>query len=135
MKFITELKNAILNEDFYETNEVIEKIKQEGNAFEYLPFIFEVIEKNPELDYGMPGPVVHFMESYYRKGYEGLLLKSVQKMPTSHTVWMLNRVINDPKLSNRKMYIDVLKSSLNRKDISQTVRKDIEEFLKYQKNK
>ena len=75
------------------------------------------------------------MESYYRKGYEGLLLKSVQKMPTSHTVWMLNRVINDPKLSNRKMYIDVLKSSLNRKDISQTVRKDIEEFLKYQKNK
>ena len=33
MKFITELKNAILNEDFYETNEVIEKIKQEGCAF------------------------------------------------------------------------------------------------------
>lgn len=134
MKFITELKNAMLNEDFYETNEVIEKMKQEDNAFEYLPFIFDIMETNPELDYGMPGPVVHFMESYYRKGYEELLLKSVQKMPTSHTVWMLNRVINDPELSNRKMYIEVLESALNRKDISQTVRTDIEKFLEYQGN-
>lgn len=29
------------------------------------------------------------------------------------------------------MYIEVLKSSLNRKDISQSVRKDIESFLEY----
>lgn len=135
MKFITELKNAMLKEDFYQTNEVIEKIKHESNAFEYLPFIFSVMETNPDLDYGMPGPVVHFMESYYRKGYEEILLRSVQNIPTSHTVWMLNRVINDPKLSNRELYIEVLKSSLDRNDISQFVRTDIENFLKYQQNK
>lgn len=135
MKFSTELKNAILKEDFYKTNEVIEKIKQESNAFEYLPFIFSVMETNPELDYGMPGPVVHFMESYYKNGYEEILLRSVQNMPTSHTVWMLNRVINDPKLGNREMYIEVLKSLLDRNDISQFVRTDIENFLKYQQNK
>ena len=135
MKFSTELKNAMLKEDFYQTNEVIEKIKQEGNAFEYLPFIFSVMETNPELDYGMPGPVVHFMESYYKKGYEEVLLRSVQNIPTSHTIWMLNRVINDPKLSNREMYIEVLKSSLDRDDISQFVKTDIKCFLKYQQNK
>lgn len=135
MKFSTELKNAMLKEDFYKTNEVIEKIKQESNAFEYLPFIFSVMETNPELDYGMPGPVVHFMESYYKNGYEEILLRSVQNMPTSHTVWMLNRVINDPKLGNREMYIEVLKSLLDRNDISQFVRTDIENFLKYQQNK
>lgn len=134
MKFTAELKNAMLKGDFYETNEVIEKIKQESNAFEYLPFIFNVMETNPELDYGMPGPIVHFMESYYRKGYEEMLLRSVQNIPTSHTVWMLNRVINDPKLSNREMYIDVLKALLKRNDISQSVRTDIEIFLKYQQN-
>lgn len=135
MKFITELENVMLKEDFYLTNEVIEKIKQESDAFEYLPFIFNIMETNPELDYGMPGPVVHFMESYYRKGYEEILLRSVQNTPTSHTIWMLNRVINDPKLSNREMYTEVLKSLLNRKDISQFVRKDIESFLKYQQHK
>ena len=135
MKFATDLKNAMLKEDFYETNEVLEKIKQESNAFEYLPFIFSVMEENPELDYGMPGPIVHFMESYYGKGYEGMLLRSVQNIPTSHTVWMLNRVINDPKLCNREIYIEMLKSSLNRNDISQPVRTDIENFLRYQQNK
>lgn len=135
MKFSTELKNAMLKEDFYKTNEVIEKIKQESNAFEYLPFIFSVMETNPGLDYGMPGPVVHFMENYYKNGYEEILLRSVQNMPTSHTVWMLNRVINDPKLGNREMYIEVLKSLLDRNDISQFVRTDIENFLKYQQNK
>lgn len=135
MKFITELKSAMLKEDFYETSKVLEKIKQESNAFEYLPFIFNIMEMYPELDYGMPGPVVHFMESYYRKGYEEILLRSVQKMPTSHTVWMLNRVINDPKLNDRERYIEVLKLSLNRDDISQVARMDIENFLKYQQLK
>lgn len=132
MRYLNELKDAMLKEDFYETNEVIEKIKQESDAFEYLPLIFSIMETNPELDYGTPGPTVHFMENYYRKGYEEILLKSVQKMPTSHTVWMLNRVINDPKLSNKEMYIEVLKMSLNRSDISQFVRDDIEKILKYQ---
>ena len=131
MKYIDELKDAILKENLYETNRVIEKIKGEDGAFEYLPYIFEITENNPELDYGMPGPIVHFMESYYRKGYEELLLKSVKNVPTSHTVWMLNRVINDPKLNDRKKYVEVLKSSLDREDISQIVKADIESFLKY----
>lgn len=131
MKYIDELKDAILKENLYETNRVIEKIKGEDGAFEYLPYIFEIMENNPELDYGMPGPIVHFMESYYRKGYEELLLKSVKNVPTSHTVWMLNRVINDPKLNDRKKYVEVLKSSLDREDISQIVKADIESFLKY----
>lgn len=135
MRFMDELKNAILKEDFYETNDVIEKIEKESNAFEYLPLIFEIMEKYPELDYGMPGPIVHFMERYYKKGYEGVLLKSVQNMPTVHTIWMLNRVLNDSNLSNREVYMEVLRSSLNRSDISPTVRKDIQSFLEYQQKK
>lgn len=134
MKFSNELKDAILEENFYKTNEVIEKIKQEDKAFEYLSFIFEIMEENPELDYGMPGPIVHYMESYYKKGYEVLLLHSVRKFPTSHTVWMLNRVMNDPHIDNKEEYIEVLKLSLNRNDISDDVRNDIEIFLKYQES-
>lgn len=128
MRFIKELNDAILNEDFYETHQILEMIKQEEDAFEYLLPIFDIMEKNPELDYGMPGPIVHFMEGYYRKGYEELLLDSIRKFPTGHTVWMLNRVMNDAQLNNRDKYIEVLKSSLNRNDISQIVRNDIEKL-------
>ena len=36
MNYFEELKQAILYEDFYTTNEIIEKIKLESNAFEYV---------------------------------------------------------------------------------------------------
>lgn len=135
MKYFNELKKAILNENFYETNQIIENIKQENAPFEYLSPIFEIMEENPELDYGMPGPIVHFMEGYYKNGYEELLLNSIKKIPICHTVWMLNRVINDSRLENREKYIEVLKSSMTRNDISDVVRKDIDDFLRYQENR
>ena len=53
MKLLNELSEAILNEDFYQTNQVIEKIKLQENAFEYIDSIFRIMESNPELDYGM----------------------------------------------------------------------------------
>ena len=55
-------------------------------------------------------------------------------MPTSHTVWMLNRVINDPALVEKSKYLNVLKNSLSRDDISKCVREEIKEFIEYQEN-
>lgn len=132
MKYIEELKNAIIDEDFYQTNEIIEKIKKENDAFEYVQLILEFMEENPEIDYGMPGPIVHFVETYYKKGYEELLLNSVEKIPTIHTLWMLNRVINDSNLIDKEKYIMTLVQAYKREDISQIVRNEIERFLKYQ---
>lgn len=134
MKYFNELKEAMLEEDFYETNDVIGKIKREENGLEYISAILRIMEKNPNVDYGMPGPIVHFMETYYKKGYEDLLLQSVINMPTSHTVWMLNRVINDPALVEKSKYLNVLKNSLSRDDISKCVREEIKEFIEYQEN-
>ena len=68
MKYFNELKEAMLEEDFYETNDVIGKIKREENGLEYISAILRIMEKNPNVDYGMPGPIVHFMETYYKKG-------------------------------------------------------------------
>ncbi|MBQ4220938.1 MAG: hypothetical protein II666_15450 [Butyrivibrio sp.] len=88
--------------DFIEKNEIaiIAKADLNNKRFEikkrdvelesYDLFVF--MENNPNIDYGMPGPIVHFMESYYKKGYEDELLKSVKRKPTQHTVWMLNRI-------------------------------------------
>jgi hypothetical protein len=70
------------------------------------------MEKNPTLDFGSPGPLVHFVEKYYRNGYEPELLASVSRRPIVHTVWMLNRLINGTKEADlRNKYIDALKAA------------------------
>ena len=46
MRFLEELENAILDENFYKTNEVIEKIRENENAFEYLSYISEFCKKD-----------------------------------------------------------------------------------------
>lgn len=73
--------------------------------------ILKFIENNPSVDFGMPGPLVHFVEAYYGKGYERELLESVTRKPTSHSVWMLNRVVNGTKGTNEKTkLIEVLRN-------------------------
>jgi hypothetical protein len=52
------------------------------------------MEDHSDLDFGTPGPLVHFVECFHRKGYESKLVESVERKPTSHTLWMLNRLIN-----------------------------------------
>lgn len=59
--------------------------------------ILRFMEENPGLDFGSPGPLVHFVEKFYGAGYEAELLASLKRHPTPHTVWMLNRIINGTK--------------------------------------
>ena len=33
----------------------------------YIEWILHFMEENPKIDYGMPGPLVHFMEKKYKK--------------------------------------------------------------------
>jgi hypothetical protein len=65
-----------------------------GIGLESVEPILRFMEDHPELDLGTPGPLVHFVERFYGKGYESKLVASVPRKPTSHTLWMLNRLIN-----------------------------------------
>src|SRR5574338_93795 len=65
-----------------------------GAGLETVEPVLQFMEEYPAIDFGMPGALVHFVERFYRKGYEEKLVESVQRKPTSVTVWMLNRVIN-----------------------------------------
>ena len=65
------------------------------------------MERHPLTDFGSPGPIVHFVERFYKKGYEEELLLSLKRMPTLHTVWMLNRIINGT--DQAEVYLDILK--------------------------
>ncbi len=69
--------------------------KESGSGFDAVPVILRFMEANPSLDYGVPGPLARYAESFKGQGYESELTASVQRNPVPHTVWMLNRLIND----------------------------------------
>lgn len=54
---------------------------------------FHFIERNAHADLGSPGPLVHFIERHYPR-YCRHLVESVERHPTTHTLWMLNRILN-----------------------------------------
>lgn len=68
-----------------------------GAGVETVEPTLRFIEDHPNIEYGTPGPLVHFVERFYQHGYEERLLESVLRKPTAPTVWMLNRVINGTK--------------------------------------
>lgn len=91
------------------------------------------MEKNPNIDFGAPGPATHFVESYYKRGYEKLLLESINRFPTNQTLWMLNRIINDVNLENRELYLEAMENVSHRNDVDDSVRNEAQHFYKYQK--
>jgi len=122
------LKREIDSDDFIGiAYEVIDKIKETENPFKYVEPFLRLMEENPDADFGLPGPLVHFMESF--NGYEDLLLQSVNRKPTIFTVWLVKRVINDPKLENRDRYIDVLKKILNNDTVNKDVKQEVLRYL------
>jgi hypothetical protein len=50
--------------------DVIEELSELDEVSEAIEPILKIMETNPSVDYGEPGPLVHFCESYYKNGYE-----------------------------------------------------------------
>ena len=130
-KILEVLTENIKKEDFEAIYEILNLIKEEDSML-YIEWILHFMEENPKIDYGMPGPLVHFMEKKYKKGYEKLLLESIKRKPTEHTVWMLNRILNDVNLEDRNVYMDVLKAIVKDSKYDEELRSLAKEFLEYQ---
>jgi hypothetical protein len=98
--------------------------------------ILMFMEKHKDWDFGMPGSLVHFVEKFYRKGYEQALVESIERYPTSHTVWMLNRIINGEKDFVKKMgYLNILLTAKNNKSIDFDTLDAINSFLELHSTK
>ena len=83
----------------------------------------------------MPGPLVHFAERFYRKGYEAELTASLARRPTSHTAWMMNRVINGTSLAaDKDGYLAALTQAAHHPAIDDQVRSDIAGFIALHKS-
>src|SRR5689334_3563376 len=73
----------------YELGQELEQLPDRATAVEP---VLKFIERNSEADLGVPGPLVHFLETI--PGYDDAVVKSVKRTPTMLTLWMLNRILN-----------------------------------------
>jgi hypothetical protein len=91
-------------EDFAaKSTDVVNYWESSSIGFEAVEPILQFMEKHPSIEFGAPGALVHFVEKFYRKGYEEKLLESISRKPIQHTVWMLNRLINGTKDADEKL--------------------------------
>ena len=93
---IQKMEACIQDNDDLETvmMDCMEEMEENYNQLDSVQLLLRLMERHPLADFGSPGPIVHFVERFYKKGYEEELLLSLKRMPTLHTVWMLHRLIN-----------------------------------------
>ena len=90
------LHDAITEDQEFElADEIMDAMELYDQPFDLVAPILDFISKHPEVDFGAPGELVHFVERFYHQGYEELLMESVRKSPTEHNIWMLHRCCND----------------------------------------
>lgn len=127
---INKLTQSVMESDFLniaeEQIELLEELDQVGEAITPL---LKLLEGHPNVDFGMPGPIVHFVEKFYRSGYEGKLVESIKRSPTPHTIWMLNRIINGSEGDVREFYMAELEKIATSDRFGDDLKEVAREFL------
>lgn len=137
---ILEQEIAKIEESIDEYNEAdtlvmydsIEAITNAGYKSEAVEPLLQLLERHPIAYFGNPGVVVDFIEQFGGE-YENSLAASVKRTPTSTTVWMLNRCINEGK--HTEEFIDILKEVAGRTDVDKDIKKSAQEFVGFQANR
>lgn len=111
-------------------NDLCDEMQIVNDAAACAPVMFRTMERLEGVDLGTPGPIVHTLESW-PGGYEKLLAQSVQRKPTPHTVWMVNRILNsDPPDS--ESWMALLRSVAKNPTASAETKNISKGFIKHQ---
>lgn len=129
-ELLVQLRQQAQTDDFLEVaNTLIDRLEESSTEpMKTIEALLHILEDFPETDFGAPGPIVHYAERFFRQGYEAKLVESLQRRPTPHTLWMLNRVLNGVEGSEKLEFIEVLDSILVRPDLDSATRQEAEEF-------
>ena len=71
---------------------------------------------------------MHFVEQFYKKGYEDLLIASVLKQPSPHNIWMLHRCFNAPNDPKHQAYQEVIERLRADTLVSDEIKQTIDAF-------
>lgn len=119
-------------------DDVIAALEKEAVGFEIVPAILELMAAYPLVDFGTPGSLIHFLEKYYlshKEAYEAVLLASVGRSPSVHSLWLLNRVANVADNQNRQQYLAAFEQVVQAVSLPATIRQQAQEFLDVQLDK
>lgn len=131
---------AIPATDFeFQSRGLTEKWSAEGAGMGVIEPILRFMEQHPTLDYGIPGPLVHFIESRdqseeARDLYAQLYIESLERKPTPHTVWLLNRLLvyayklRDEQLETR--LLEAMKHARQHRECDAYTQGRIDDFVK-----
>lgn len=112
--------------------ELLDPIEQLPGAEAAIPAIFSFMERNPGANIGSPGPLVHFVERFY-PAYVEQLISSIERRPTLHTIWMLNRILNSNLLAEqRERFLRVLRLVADHPAADSSTKEAAEDFWSYQ---
>lgn len=115
--------------------DIVDKMKAEKIEKESVEPILQLMEKYPLVEFGTPGALTHFIESFAKEDfewYENLIVQSVKRKPTVHTVWLLNRVINVSTEEVKEEYIQIMKDVYNNENIHKEIKAVSKNFLENQ---
>lgn len=125
-EIIKKMEAQIDTDDFeYIQEECMSEIEKKDLGLSAVEPLLQFIERHPVSDFGMPGEIVHYLESL--EGYEDKLVDSINRRPTLHTVWMINRIKNTGE--NYEKYTKILNGVLECKDIEDEIKESVKEFL------
>lgn len=117
-EFVAHLSSASKAEDFAQAFEKFgENVVDSDFGEEILEPVFRFIEEHPDIYYGMPGPLTHFLEdrnARFANAFPKGLVDSVVRRPTQATIEMIVRTINGQAgVENKKQYLDILKNTVD----------------------
>ena len=92
--------------------------------------VLRFFERYPNIDYGMPGTLAHFIEQVQGATYDQQIIASVGRSPTMMTVTLLNRLINGTTAgADRKPLISCLRLARSKLQNDPALLKWVEELL------
>ena len=123
------LTDQIAALDLDQLERVCDAIESSGHEAEFRVGLLRILEAHPEAEFGTPGALVHTLERGFGSGYEAELMASLDRRPTWHTVWMLNRLINGTKGVERARYVERMSQLANEPAVDAAVRDRAVDFL------
>ena len=112
----------------------LQRVLEESNAREGSDILFRAsfsfMEAHSEADLGAPGPLVHFLESFF-PDYLDALCRSLDRAPTPHTFWMLRRALNASSLppQTHDQLWQLVATIAGNPDCNQMVRQEAQSLL------
>lgn len=115
----------------YEEN-LVSALETRADKESFIEPVFLLLERYPLADWGMPGALAQFLESFDTETEERFLLCSLERQPTMLTVFMLNRLIN---AEAKPEYLSAMRRIADDTKTAADISKSARDFVEYQEKK